>query len=80
MNNQKISIKEALNITVGILKDIRLPMDLFDEVGVPIKRAIINLNTCVDVIDQEEKNAHPVQVEEEPEIVIEPVDDSEEAP
>ena len=50
MNGKTFTIKEALVLTTGILGRIELPVLMYDKVGIPIRKAIENINKCIEAI------------------------------
>lgn len=48
---QKLTIEQVLDITIRMLGDIRIPGSMIEEIGIPISRAIGNLNECVKALN-----------------------------
>ena len=53
MEEKKITVVEAMDITINMLKSIRLPVELSDSVGTTICASIKNLTSCVAVMKNE---------------------------
>ena len=53
--NEEMTIRQALEITKGILDGISVPVSLFDSIGAPLKAATDNLGTIIEGIEQAEK-------------------------
>lgn len=49
-----MTIKECIGETAKILKQIKVPMEHFDDMILPIRAAISNLDSCVEAIDKAE--------------------------
>lgn len=45
---EKLTITQVLEITVGMLEEIEVPMKCMDSIGVPVARAIMNLKACIN--------------------------------
>lgn len=65
MNEQKFTIKEALQITAGLLGQIELPISMYDKIGAPIRNAISNIEKCINAIPDAIAPEEPTQIEEE---------------
>lgn len=66
-NQEKVTIREALEITAGILERITIPISMMDDVGMPVRSAIGNLRECIRAIDADEarkQNGPQIEVEE----------------
>ena len=55
--DEKISIREALSATAGLLEGISVPATMIREIGIPVSGAIANLRACIEAIDRQEKEA-----------------------
>ena len=69
----RLSIKQVLIMTCGMLREIGyIPIEEAERIGVPVKRAISNLDACIKANIEDEKRvaAHaaeePEEEEEEP--------------
>lgn len=64
MNEQKVSVKEALKVTIGLLEKVQVPVSLLEEIGFPVKQAVNNLKRCIAVIpdlpDDEPNEEEPI--------------------
>ena len=65
---QQVTIEEVLKATADILKGIQIPVEMSEQIGVPVLRAIRNLNVCVDAIEasnkpEEEKDGRETDAE-----------------
>lgn len=57
---ENMTLKRALQETNNILAGISVPMGLMQQIGVPIIRAMENLQNCISEIrDPEPKNMQP---------------------
>ena len=54
MEQNSMTIKEVLNVTVRILSDINVRVSEMDTTGSQIKNAISNLNLCIEAINNHE--------------------------
>jgi hypothetical protein len=54
---EKLTIKQVLEITAGILEGIEVPMKYMDSIGYPVSNAIRNLKICIDAQNQADKEA-----------------------
>ena len=65
---EEIGIKDVLEMTGIMLKSIRVPVELVEDIGVPLSRAVANLQACVDALSQgstaEETAAETAKAEE----------------
>lgn len=57
MERKELTVKDVLVDVIGVLGKISIPMDHFDEIGIPVKRAIDGLNMCVEAINNSERKA-----------------------
>ena len=55
MENNEMTIREALEATKAILNDISVPIGLLESVGLPIMTAANNLNAIIKSIDEAAK-------------------------
>lgn len=53
-----MTVKEVLEVTVGILAGVNVPVALLQQIGEPIAAAIGNLNACIDGMNQAEVKAN----------------------
>lgn len=66
MENQKLSVKEVIEITMRNLMDIRIPAGFVQEIGIPISQQISNLQECLNAIEQaNQSNVVPMPAKEE---------------
>lgn len=57
---ENMTLKRALQETNNILAGISVPMGLMQQIGVPIIRAMENLQNCIgEIRDPEPKNMQP---------------------
>lgn len=70
MENQ-ITVNKALEITINILNGINVPISLMEQIGLPISRAVHNIEQCVEALNR--ADAEQQKTEEEPEIDVEVV-------
>jgi len=68
MENQ-ITVEQALEITINMLKDINVPVSMLEQIGFPISRAIGNLAQCVEAIRRDQAKAQDPVEQEKPEFV-----------
>ena len=59
-----MTIKDVLKVTIKLLESIRIPVALSEEVGIPIAKSIMNLNVCVNVMNEAEKKAEAKEKED----------------
>ena len=59
MSERTVTLKEALAITARKLGEIKVPVSLYDEIGMPIKQAVSTLNICVKAAEEAEKEPEP---------------------
>ena len=52
---ERMTIDQVLEVTIGILEDIDVPMKKLNEIGVPIQRAIGNLQLCIQAVQDSRK-------------------------
>ena len=53
---ERLTIKQVLMITRDMLRNIgTVPLDESEHIGVPISRAIRNLDECINAISEDEK-------------------------
>ena len=52
-DSRKMTGTEVLEVTVQILKRINVPVELIEQIGVPIHRAISNLNVVLRAMEQQ---------------------------
>lgn len=55
MENNEMTIREALEATKAILNDISVPIGLLESVGLPVMTAVNNLNAIIRSIDEAAK-------------------------
>lgn len=51
-----MSIRQALDITRTLLKGIMIPVELIEQVGMPVATAVANLTACIESIDKAEQD------------------------
>ena len=66
---QKISVEDVLKITSQSLRNIYIPVELSESVGITVSNAIRNLQACVEALE----NAQATE-EEKLEVTGEPVE------
>ena len=52
----KMTIGQVIETTIKLLGEIQVPMALFDQIGIPIKCAISNLDACL-IAERQKKAA-----------------------
>lgn len=66
---EKLSLKQALIMTRESLAEINVPIALVGQIGMPVSRAIANLDACIDAIGRQEaegpKAEEPAEEEED---------------
>lgn len=70
MEEQKekvMTVEEVINITIGILQPIQVPISVMESVGLPIYRAVSNLKECSRVLAAERERT------ETPEVSVQPI-------
>ena len=46
-----MTLTDVLKVTVNNLENIRIPVSMVDEIGIPLKRSIGNLQECIKAIE-----------------------------
>ena len=68
MEENKMTIRQVLEITMGLLEGIEVPMKYMESIGGPIMNAIHNLGACIQATDlAEAQNRKQAEAAEEPE-------------
>lgn len=62
-----MTVEEVINITIGILQPIQVPISVMESVGLPIYRAVNNLKECSRVLAAERERT------ETPEVSVQPI-------
>ena len=62
------TVRDVIEMTINDLKQIRVPAEELDEIGLPVRNALHNLKMCRDAIDREMAQAAPA--EDEPAIEL----------
>jgi len=57
MNENKMPLKDALQLTIDRLYQINVPVELLEQIALPIKQAAMNLEQCIVAIDCMERKA-----------------------
>ena len=57
------TVRDVIEMTISDLKQIRVPAEFLDEIGLPLRNALHNLKQCVDAIDREMAQAAPAAEE-----------------
>jgi len=52
---EKLTIEEVLKITIKGMKEIEIPVTMVEKIGIPVSRAIHNLEECVIAIERDSK-------------------------
>ena len=61
---ERLTIKQVLMMTRDMLKDIKtIPIEEAERIGVPVNRAIINLDECIKAISANERRAEEEHAE-----------------
>ena len=68
MDNQ-LTVRDVIEGPINMLGNIAVPMNMNEQIGIPIDHAIINLRECINAFDRADESAKK-QTEEEPEIEI----------
>lgn len=53
MENEKISVKDMLKITVEEIEKITVPVKYADQISRPLCQAVYNLRTCISAMETE---------------------------
>ena len=53
--NETVTIKYVIEQTIDLLKQVQVPMTLFDQIALPVNAAIGNLRACIDAINRSER-------------------------
>jgi hypothetical protein len=53
--NETVTIKYVIDQTIDLLKQVQVPMNLFDQIALPVNAAIGNLRACLDAISRSER-------------------------
>lgn len=68
MEENKMTIRQVLEITVGLLEGIEVPMKQMEKIGQPVMNAIHNLQMCIQASAMAEAQAREqAETAEEPE-------------
>lgn len=51
MEQKNVTVRDALYETLQILTNLKVPVGLIDEIGVPIKTASNNVAACINALD-----------------------------
>ena len=62
-----MTVEEVINITIGILQPIQVPISVMESVGLPIYRAVNNLKECSKVLAAEREST------EAPDVSVQPI-------
>ena len=54
---ETMTVKEVLDETKKMMGNIAVPMNLIEQIGVPLARCINNITQCIDAMDKAEKKA-----------------------
>lgn len=49
---EKLTLTQVLEITVGMLEEIEVPMKYMDQIGIPVAKSINNIKICIDAMNQ----------------------------
>ena len=58
------SVKEAIEIVVRQLGKIQVPVEMMEQIGIPIMREINNLKQCLIAFEREEAAAQEAEEED----------------
>ena len=64
------TVRDVIGMTVRDLKQIRIPAELIEEIGIPVMNALHNLTQCAKAIDREMAQQAERQAEDEPMIEL----------
>lgn len=59
---EKMTLQEVLELTVRELREISVPIDLIDTIGMKVKDAVHNISVCINVMAE----AQAAQAQEAP--------------
>lgn len=65
---EKITVEQALEMTMKQLGAISIPVGLIEQIGIPINKAIHNIGACLEAMQknaQEAKQEEPEETTEE---------------
>ena len=65
MEENKMTIRQVLELTMGLLEGIEVPMKYMESIGGPIMNAIHNLGACIQATDMAEAQAREQAAETE---------------
>lgn len=68
----EMRVRDVLEVTNRMLERVQVPVGMINQVGIPIRDAVHNIQMCIDAIDRDE-----AEQAEEPEIE-EPAEDEQE--
>lgn len=68
----EMRVRDVLEVTNRMLERVQVPVGMINQVGIPIRDAVHNIQMCIDAIDREE-----TKQAEEPE-TGEPAEDEQE--
>lgn len=60
MEENTMTLEDVIRITANNLRQIQIPVELSESIGIPILRSIGNLQMCLDAMEKkEEKQEEP---------------------
>jgi len=64
----EFTVRDVLEVTMRQLNRVMVPVEMINQVGIPIRDAVHNMQMCVEAIDREaaKQAEEPVIVGEEP--------------
>ena len=68
---EKLSLKQALIMTRNTLAELNVPVAMVEQIGLPVSRAVANLNACIEAIVRQEEQEFDIEVPEEKEADLE---------
>lgn len=57
-----MTVEEVINVTIGILQPIQVPIAVMESVGLPIYRAVNNLKECSKALAAERERTETPEV------------------
>lgn len=61
----EMRVRDVLEVTNRMLERVQVPVGMINQVGIPIRDAVHNIQMCIDAIDREaETQAEKPEIEE----------------
>lgn len=64
-----MTVLEVLKKTANDLGDIRVRISDAEQIGNPIRAAVMNINACIDALEKAEEAQHAKEADDQPETV-----------